>query len=299
MGCGLSVEDHNRLAHEVDVIYHIGAWVHHVMDYATLYRTNVQSTVALLRLATRVKNKALHYISTLGAHHISPLERLQVVSADSEEVSWNSNGYLLTKWVSEQLLEVAVQRGIVAHVYRPGNIIAGASGIYEPEANHALLRLKGMIQLGKAYVEPHEMLEMMPVDRLASALVHLARNPQQFSYNLHNAQSIAWVDYLTMVQAMGYPLQFLQNEAEWDVLLDHLDEQNALYKLVFLYKRNRTVRQARVQLPVLVPDYVMTVPTYVELIRQQVLSLQAAGFLRAPSLIRPYGAPSPTSGRRE
>ena len=45
------------MAKEIDPSFHVGAWVHHVFDYNTLYNTNVQSVNETLKLAVHVKIK--------------------------------------------------------------------------------------------------------------------------------------------------------------------------------------------------------------------------------------------------
>ena len=131
---GLSGDHYAELNHKVDAIYHVGANVHHMFDYQTLYHANVQSLREMLQMAVTSKNKALHFISTLAAQFISPLE-----DAASQ---LNLNGYLTSKWVAEQLVKEAHARGVAAYTYRPGNIIAGSNAIYEPEMNHTFIKTK-------------------------------------------------------------------------------------------------------------------------------------------------------------
>ena len=65
-------------------------------------------------------------------------------------------------------------RGIVAHVYRPGNVVSGSPlGFMSQKSNHTLLRFKGMLQLEKGFVTHHEKVEMMPVDLLSSSIIGL------------------------------------------------------------------------------------------------------------------------------
>jgi acyl carrier protein len=62
---GLSDEQFNRLAEEIDVIYHNGALVNYVAPYSVSKRPNVLGTQEVLRLACRFKLKPVHYVSTL------------------------------------------------------------------------------------------------------------------------------------------------------------------------------------------------------------------------------------------
>lgn len=279
---GLSSTDFTFLANEIDWIMHVGAWVHHVYDYETLYHANVQSVIEALRLAVTGKNKALHFVSTLATGSISPLERLPTIDLNSPEAQLNFNGYLTTKWVSEQLLQEAYKRGILAYVYRPGNIIAGSKAVYEPENNHTLLRLKGMLQLKKAFVNPTETVEMMPVDLLAKAIVKLAFKPELFIYTLNNINTMTWLEYLQQAKSFGFDLELLEDEAQWLDILTHLDEHNAFYKLAQYYN-NKTTESARETQPYVIPNYWIETPSYQDMIGQQLEALVASGFLEDPA----------------
>lgn len=280
---GLSEDDYNRVCQEVDSIFHVGALVHHIYDYKTLYQPNVQSVREILQIAIRMKNKAVHFVSTLATGYISPIEHLPSLKQDSFAGELNLNGYLTSKWLAEQLLKEAANRGIRAHVYRPGNIIAGQQGVYEAETNHTLLRLKGMLQLKKGFVTDEERVEMMPVDLLSAAILEIAQDPKLFAYNLNNSTTISWRNYLMIAQKQGYPFQFLQETEEWNRLLDNLDESNALYKLSHWYKvQTRPSQQESGENTVITSDYKITTPSYEDLVQQQLVFLKDSGFLDEP-----------------
>ncbi|KTD43672.1 non-ribosomal peptide synthetase [Legionella quateirensis] len=279
---GLSEHDFEFLAKEIDSIMHVGAWVHHIYDYSLLYHSNVQSVKEALKLAVSVKNKALHFVSTLAAGVISPVKRLPGLSPDSIEAQLSFNGYLTTKWVAEQLLKEANERGIVAHVYRPGNIIAGINGIYEPGDNHTLLRLKGLLQLEKGFIGSQEQVEMMPVDLLSQAIINLSQRPNLFSYNLNNIKTILWSDYLQLAKNFGFCFQALDDEEQWNNIINNLDEDNALYKLSHFYKIRTNARETDLESTTIAPDYEIITPSYQEMIEQQFHSLITSGFLEKP-----------------
>jgi myxalamid-type nonribosomal peptide synthetase MxaA len=277
---GLSNETFNKLASEIDVIYHVGAWVNHILDFNILYKTNVRSTLKLIEFASQVKNKAIHFISTLAVDAIPLIHKSTLQDYEAKIDFLSGNGYLMTKWVSEQLLYAAFERGIAAYVYRPGNIIAGQQNVYEAEANHTLLRLKGMLQLGKGYIEDNETVEMMPVDLLVSSILKLSFNPSKFSYNLNNLQKISWIQYLLMAKARGYTFDWV-GEQEWNNILKQLDETNALYKLLSFYQAKPMLKQDF--LKEVLPDCIILTPSYEEMIQQQLTTLISIGFLEAPT----------------
>ncbi len=63
---GLDDETFERLANQVDVIYHNGAMVNFVYPYQAHKASNVLGTQEVLRLASQVKLKPVHFVSTLS-----------------------------------------------------------------------------------------------------------------------------------------------------------------------------------------------------------------------------------------
>jgi myxalamid-type nonribosomal peptide synthetase MxaA len=96
---GLSDEQFDSLASELDVIYHNGAMVNFVYPYHALKPVNVDSTQDVLRLASTGKLKPVHFISSLSVfmkgdlrenglcYENANLERLVCHSADTVKAS--------------------------------------------------------------------------------------------------------------------------------------------------------------------------------------------------------------------
>ncbi|CAF1606423.1 unnamed protein product [Adineta ricciae] len=117
--CRLGIVDeheYNRLASEVDVIYHCGATVNFVLPYHLLYGANVNGTREIIRLATHHSDACIpiHYIST-----ISVVGRGSEAGAD-ELVG----GYAQSKWVAEKMVSGAIKCGVRAVIYRLGLMCA-------------------------------------------------------------------------------------------------------------------------------------------------------------------------------
>ena len=62
---GLSEQQFHQLATEIDSIYHNGAFVNLIYPYTALRTANVLGTKEILKLASQVKVKPVHFISTL------------------------------------------------------------------------------------------------------------------------------------------------------------------------------------------------------------------------------------------
>jgi len=63
---GLSEEQFREIASQIDVIYHNGAFVKFTYPYSVLKLSNVLGTQEILRLASQIKLKPVHFVSTIS-----------------------------------------------------------------------------------------------------------------------------------------------------------------------------------------------------------------------------------------
>jgi len=222
---------------KIDSIYHCGALVHHMYDYNTMRKSNVLSTLELLKIAASGKKKTFNYISTLGVASIRDANGFQV-EVDSEDSPISTNGYILSKWVSEKILRNG--QGIDINIFRPGNITGDSKkGLCPPEKNHALLVMKGCIQMGAA-PDWQRSVEMMPVDILSNAIVKLANSAQGFNiYNISNPLEINWKQYIDIIKSCDFKLELLPVNIWKEKHLAMADEKNAMYPIREFYLRER------------------------------------------------------------
>ncbi|KAJ3151912.1 hypothetical protein HDU89_001553 [Geranomyces variabilis] len=103
-------------------IYHIGCKVNHAEPYARLKRANVSSLERVLRLATRVSLKYVHFASTMFTNGaVGPLNSVEDFMADFSPDTENSgHGCTKGKWVAELILKRASAIGVPVTVHRPG-----------------------------------------------------------------------------------------------------------------------------------------------------------------------------------
>ncbi|MBE9169348.1 thioester reductase domain-containing protein [Pleurocapsales cyanobacterium LEGE 06147] len=163
---GLSKSEFHLLATQIDVIYHNGALVNFTYPYPTLKKPNVLGTQEILRLASRVKLKPVHFISTTSFIYpvkegIENRERAieKILNENSnpriiregdsiDDALMPTDGYAQSKWVAEKLVTIARARGLPISIYRPGRI-SGHSKIGACNSNdHTYRIIKGCIQLG-------------------------------------------------------------------------------------------------------------------------------------------------------
>jgi nonribosomal peptide synthetase MxcG len=197
---GLDTEPFDRLAERIDVIYHCGARVNHVETYARLEAANVLGTREVLRLAATQRLKVVHYISSASVTVKSAL----------------SNAYVATKWVGEELVRAAGQHGIPTAIYRLGRVSGdsrtGACGVEDSFWNF----IAASVRLG--IVPDFDFtVNLVPADRLAEAVVALARDPRSARkvFTLTNPRSTSIAEIIDRLRLLGYDLR-LTTFAEWE-----------------------------------------------------------------------------------
>ncbi|HEY8982637.1 MAG TPA: amino acid adenylation domain-containing protein [Streptomyces sp.] len=218
---GLAESEFAALAARVDVIFHNGARVHHVDPYGRMRAANVLATQDIVRFAALGGGIPINYISTgsvLVGTGDNPPELLEDSRVPAELVL--PNGYIQTKWVAEELMREAKRRGVPATIHRParisGHTVTGAAGTDDSFWKF----VKACVELGAApdaegCLEPED---LVPVDHMAAAIVHLSRLPVPdgpvVSYNLSNPEPTRPEDVLRQARLAGHRIAALP-EREW------------------------------------------------------------------------------------
>lgn len=207
---GLSQQEFNQLGRIIDIIYHNGAWVNSARPYSTLKPANVLGTQEILRLASLFQTKPIHFTSTIGVFPSQPdLLAEKIAETDIPEFSNLKGGYRQSKWVAEQLIRIAQQRGLSACIYRPSRIIGHSkTGINGNFQDFLCILLKACIQLGKI-PDLNTQINIVPVDYVSQAIVALSQK-QNYSgqaFHLINPESIPWESFFNSISALGYALK--------------------------------------------------------------------------------------------
>jgi len=241
----LSQQQFEAIASKIDVIYHNGAWVHHAYPYSTLKAANVSGTQEILRLASYVKTKPVHFISTVSVFSPDNASGVKLVREQDSPYQGPvpSSGYAQSKWVAERLVAIAQERGIPACIYRPGRVSGHSeTGVFNE--NDFLYRLIiGCIQLGMAPAGEME-LNLAPVDYVSRALVYLSRQNASYgkAFHLVNPSSFTTSQLIEYLHTLGYPIQQVPYE-QWQAKLLEIagdSPDHPLYPLVPLFPSKET-----------------------------------------------------------
>lgn len=237
---GLSQGQFTALARKLDVIYHNGAWVHHASPYSILKAANVLGTQEVLRLASQIKIKPVHFISTMSVFSPTTGTGVKLVSEESnlDDYPIPEGGYTQSKWVAEKLVTIARDRGLPVSIYRPGRISGhSTTGAFNP--NDFFYRLLiGCVQLGM--VPDREFFDSLaPVDYVSKAIVYLSKQQESLGKAFHvlNQELLNLKILFNVVRSFGYPLQQVSDE-QWHLELMKIADNftnHPLYPLIPLF----------------------------------------------------------------
>jgi amino acid adenylation domain-containing protein/thioester reductase-like protein len=183
---GLSDETFNELARQMDAIIHNGAMVNFVYPYHAHKAANVLGTQEILRLASRVKLKPVHHVSTLSILYSRGVNDGRVYREDSnlDEVGAPFGGYAQSKWVAEKLVMQAMERGIPCAIYRPG-LVSGHSVTGAWNTDNLISSMTRACVLLGSVPNLDAMVNIVPVDFVSGAIVQLSKDEKNFGAIFH------------------------------------------------------------------------------------------------------------------
>ncbi|NEW40080.1 NAD-dependent epimerase/dehydratase family protein [Nocardia cyriacigeorgica] len=174
---GLAAAAYRTQCTEVDVVVHNGARVNHAEPYARLRAANVTGTESILRFACTGRSKPVHFVSTTSVGSATVTRpRLTVLEASRPGPDvLTGNGYVLSKWVGEELMARAAERGLPTVIYRPDRICGSSrTGATSPD-DAAWLLIRAAVLLGGVPPTRGTELSLVPADYVAAAIVRIMR----------------------------------------------------------------------------------------------------------------------------
>ncbi|MFF2331312.1 MULTISPECIES: thioester reductase domain-containing protein [unclassified Streptomyces] len=240
---GLDAERFDRLAREIDVVYHAGATVNWLHPYPSLKAGNVTGTEWALRLAALHRTVPLHYVSSTGVFArpapdgagLSP----QDPTGPPEELT---NGYRQSKYVAEKVIGLAQERGLPVSIYR-ADVISGAqtNGACQTR-DFVWLSLKGSLQARAMPTGANAFFPMVPVDYVSAAVLALSRTTNGQTFHLFNPVAVSFADMVGRLRDSGYVL----DEVSWDdfVATVRADRDNALFPVIDIFRSYMTAGEA-------------------------------------------------------
>ncbi len=234
-GLGLSEPTRQRLSDTVDAIWHNAAVTSVMRSYRSLRAANLDSTRALLEIATP-RRVPMHYVSTIavGAMNAAPGYVLP-----EDFVAWHAglqDGYQQSKWASERLLAQAAEQGQPVAIYRLGRVSGHSISGYFNRGDLAWRILQAAIHHGCApefdFAEP-----WTPVDQVALAMVSLARQTTNSGvFNCVPSQRLTLQQMFAWLRELDYPLRSAPLSA-WLAQLRNADDPDHQALAAFFEQR--------------------------------------------------------------
>ena len=233
---GLSQEDFDRLASEVDRVCHIAALVNHRLGYEHMFGPNVVGTAEIIRLAITGRLKPVDFVSSEAVFHI--MEPGGPIDEDTpllKEIRLTDNyaaGYGATKWAGEILLQEANRRfKLPVNTFRGDMMLAHQH--YKGQMNSTDMFTRLLYSIIVTGLVPHSFYKLAadgskvaghyngtPVDMVSASVVNVAdidhseyRNYNMENYHYDDGCSLdAFVDW---IEAAGYPITRVDNYDDW------------------------------------------------------------------------------------
>ncbi|MBW4687497.1 MAG: thioester reductase domain-containing protein [Komarekiella atlantica HA4396-MV6] len=243
---GLEDEQFQKLASQIDTIYHGAALLNYVFPYERFKPINVLGTQEVLRLASQVKVKPVHYISSVAVFESSAYD--QKVVTESDQLAHSEGmylGYSQSKWVAEKLVMMARDRGLPVCIYRPP-FISGHSQTGVWNTDDIICRMiKTCIEMG-SIADLDQKLDLSSVDYVSQAIVYLSRQKESLgkAFHLSNPQPINWKKFGDLLRSFGYKIEQLSYE-DWQAQLENnvRSPENPLYPLLPFFVKKWTEKQ--------------------------------------------------------
>ncbi len=232
---GLSEANFAQLAQQVDSIYHSAAVLNYILPYAALKKPNVLGTQEILRLACQSKTKPVHYVSSVAVFE-SPTYAGQVLTEsdplDSTEGMFI--GYSHSKWVAEQIVMLARDRGLPVTIHR-ASFISGDSKTGITNTNDFVcMMLKQCFQMG-VLPDLNFTLDASPVDYVSRSIVYLSLKPDSLGkvFHLQHPQPVPLSELVNACQSLGISIRQIPYR-EWTEALKHhaTGPENPFYRLI-------------------------------------------------------------------
>jgi thioester reductase-like protein len=230
---GLDETTFDRLARDIDLVVHAGAQVNWLQPYPALRAANVGGTAEILRLAARHRTVPVHYVSTTGVF-AAPVTPGVPVRPDDPTGPPEAlrTGYTRSKWVAEQIVGLARERGLPVTVYRV-DLVSGDqhSGACQRQ-DFVWLSVKGMLQARAVPADLGGVFRIVPVDYVSAAVVALTRRADTVgrTYHLSGRSPVSFADIAGYLRSFGHELTELDRDT-WRARVT-ADPENALLPLL-------------------------------------------------------------------
>jgi thioester reductase-like protein len=193
---GLMQDVWDFLATEIDTVFHNGATVNYLLNYDLMRDANVLGTNEVLRLALEGRPKEFNYVSTTFVFGWAVKSVLYETDMN-ENMELLDFGYSQSKWVAEQVVVDARNRGLCARIFRPALVSPSVTGGGN-NFDIAVRLVAFMVNHGIG-VDTLNQVSFVPADIVANNIVAISTSPGTANKTYHVTRD----DYSNMTDITG------------------------------------------------------------------------------------------------
>ncbi len=234
---GLSPEMWDRLASEIGIIYNNGALVNYLYNYMSMRATNVDGTKELLEFCLQGSKKILNHISTTFIFGWATKDVLYEHDINMD-LSLLDFGYSQTKWVSERLINQAIEANhIGGRIFRPALISPSIDGL---GFNYDIaIRLLSFMINHEIGVDTPNQISFTPADIGAMNMVKISMEETSINKTYHVTRDTfnSMVDVTDIVEDLtGLKFKLYPIDEFIDVVINKCTQEDILYPLLDFLK---------------------------------------------------------------
>ena len=236
---GLSEKDYIKLQKNVDCIINTASNTRHYGNLSTFQKANIDTVKNLINFA-KPANIVLNHISTttVSGNYLVDNDLSYIFTENDLYIGQNykSNVYVYTKFEAEKLIIEEEKNGLVANIFRLGNLMARFSdGCFQKNKfdNAYYTRLLAFTKLG--YLPnnlKNQYLEFTPIDEAAEAIIKLLTIPKLKNniFHVFSDKLISIDVLLKVVKKYGYKCKFV----DYDKFIDkfYLQKNEKILKYI-------------------------------------------------------------------
>jgi len=193
---GLMQDVWDFLASEIDTVFHNGATVNYLFNYDLMRDANVLGTNEVVRLAFEGRAKEFNYVSTTFVFGWAVKSVLYETDLN-ENMELLDFGYSQSKWVAEQVVVNARNRGLSARIFRPALVSPSVTGGGN-NFDIAVRLVAFMVNHGIG-VDTLNQVSFVPADIVANNIVAISTTPGTGNKTYHVVRD----DYSNMMDITG------------------------------------------------------------------------------------------------
>jgi amino acid adenylation domain-containing protein/thioester reductase-like protein len=191
---GIDKEIYEKLSSEITHIYHSASYMNSMVSYEVLRDVNVGGIKEILKFASHHQPKKIEYISTADIFSYKTQPIADENTPIATQIHYSSNGYASSKFIAENVLSIAKERGFDVNIYRVG-LITGDTTYGKNEKSQWFYNLIDSITKIGCMVDIADFeISITPVDYIAKSILSLSTKYSNDIFHLSSPLMVKFID---------------------------------------------------------------------------------------------------------